>query len=194
MQKPKFLLQRSLKKKTRKKKPYIWDRYWSMVGSSCENWQKKWCLFGLEGGHDWVLKQWWFLRICVDSVTKGVRELPGNVQAAASFVPSRQAVTCFAIMTAAGVFFILMAFFMFLPVIVLFPQKFAISFTLGCLFIIGSFFALKGPKTQFLHMISKEVCFISSILGFGCHLYICKRERENDVMVVVVHTVVVWHV
>jgi hypothetical protein len=27
-------------------------------------------------------------------------------------------------------------------------------------------------------MISKEVCFISSILGFGCHLYICKRERE----------------
>jgi hypothetical protein len=27
-------------------------------------------------------------------------------------------------------------------------------------------------------MISKEVCFISSILGFSCHLYICKRERE----------------
>jgi hypothetical protein len=101
-----------------------------------------------------------------NSVTKGVRELPGNVQAAASFVPSRQAVTCFAIMTAAGVFFILMAFFMFLPVIVLFPQKFAISFTLGCLFIIGSFFALKGPKTQFLHMISKErLPFTAGFLG-----------------------------
>jgi hypothetical protein len=40
-------------------------------------------------------------------------------------------------------------------------------------------------------MISKEVCFISSILGFGCHLYICKRERENDLIVVVVHAVVV---
>jgi hypothetical protein len=28
-------------------------------------------------------------------------------------------------------------------------------------------------------MVSKEVCFISSILEFGCHLYICKRERER---------------
>ncbi len=41
MQKPKFLLQRSLKKEMRKNKPYIRDRYWSMVGSSCESWQKK---------------------------------------------------------------------------------------------------------------------------------------------------------
>jgi hypothetical protein len=90
------------------------------------------------------------------SVTNKVRELPANVQSAASFVPSRQALTAFFIMIAAGSFFIFMAFFMFLPVIVLVPQKFAISFTIGSIFIVGSFFALKGPKAQFYHMISKE--------------------------------------
>ena len=79
------------------------------------------------------------------------------MQSAASFVPSRQALTAFFIMIAAGSFFIFMAFFMFLPVIVLVPQKFAISFTIGSIFIVGSFFALKGPKAQFYHMISKEV-------------------------------------
>jgi hypothetical protein len=104
------------------------------------------------------------------SVTKGVRELPGNVQSAAQFVPSRQAMTVFAIMVAAGVFFMFMAFFLFLPVIGLFPQKFAICFTIGCIFMMGSFFALKGPKTQFYHMISKErlpftAGFIGSMAG-----------------------------
>jgi hypothetical protein len=53
---------------------------------------------------------------------------------------------------------------LFLPVMVVLPQKFAICFTLGCLFIMGSFFALKGPKTQFLHMISKEVIASFSIM------------------------------
>lgn len=63
----------------------------------------------------------------------------------------------FGLLLATGVFFIFMAFTLFLPVIVLVPQKFALCFTLGCGFIIGAFFALKGPKNQFLHMSSKEV-------------------------------------
>ena len=90
-------------------------------------------------------------------VSKGVRELPGNVQTAATSMPSRKAITYFGLMLASGVFFIFIAFTLFLPVIVVLPQKFAICFTLGCLFIMGSFFALKGPRNQFLHMISKEV-------------------------------------
>lgn len=93
-------------------------------------------------------------------VKNGVQSATANVQSAAQFVPSRQALTAFAIMIAAGSFFIFMAFFMFLPVIVLVPQKFAISFTIGCIFMVGSFFALKGPKAQFYHMISKEVSII----------------------------------
>uniref|UniRef100_A0A6N2KZ06 Vesicle transport protein n=1 Tax=Salix viminalis TaxID=40686 RepID=A0A6N2KZ06_SALVM len=49
-------------------------------------------------------------------------------------------------------------------------NKFAICFTLGCGFIIGSFFALKGPKNQLAHMSSKEripftLGFIGSMVG-----------------------------
>ncbi|KAL0549954.1 hypothetical protein IC582_014449 [Cucumis melo] len=88
----------------------------------------------------------------------------------------------FGLFLATGVFFIFIAFTMFLPVMVLMPQKFAICFTLGCCFIIGSFFALKGPKNQLAHMFSKErlpftVIFIGSMLGtlyvsMGLHSYI----------------------
>lgn len=74
----------------------------------------------------------------------------------------------FGLFMATGVFFIFMAFTLFLPVIVLVPQKFAICFTLGCSFIIGSFFALKGPKTQFAHMFSMEVFLIPFISCLWC--------------------------
>nr|XP_023909126.1 protein transport protein SFT2-like [Quercus suber] len=62
----------------------------------------------------------------------------------------------FGLLLATGVFFVFISFTMFLPVMVLMPQKFAICFTLGCGFIIGSFFALRGPSNQLAHMSSKE--------------------------------------
>ncbi|KAK9689584.1 hypothetical protein RND81_09G069000 [Saponaria officinalis] len=89
-------------------------------------------------------------------VTKGVRELPGNLQSATSNVPSGKALMYFGLLLAAGVFFVFIAFTMFLPVMVLMPQKFAICFTLGCGFIVGSFFALRGPSNQLAHMSTKE--------------------------------------
>ncbi|KAF6164058.1 hypothetical protein GIB67_037824 [Kingdonia uniflora] len=89
-------------------------------------------------------------------VSKGVRDLPGNLQSATSNVPSGKSLTYFGFLLGAGVFFVFIAFTMFLPVMVLMPQKFAICFTLGCVFIIGSFFALKGPKNQLQHMLSQE--------------------------------------
>lgn len=89
-------------------------------------------------------------------VTKGVKELPGNFQYATSSVPSGKSLLYFGVFLAVGVFFIFIAFTMFLPVIVLVPQKFAICFTIGCTLIVGSFFALKGPKNQLAHMFSKE--------------------------------------
>ncbi|KAA8523527.1 hypothetical protein F0562_009950 [Nyssa sinensis] len=103
-------------------------------------------------------------------VSKGVRDLPGNLQSATSHVPSGKSLMYFGLLLATGVFFVFIAFTMFLPVIVLVPQKFAICFTLGCSFIIGSFFALKGPKSQFVHMSSKErlpftLGFIGSMVG-----------------------------
>ncbi|XP_031274472.1 protein transport protein SFT2-like [Pistacia vera] len=89
-------------------------------------------------------------------VSKGVRELPGSFQSATSNVPSGKSLMYFSLLLAAGVFFVFIAFTMFLPVIVLVPQKFAICFTVGCALIVGSLFALKGPKTQLAHMFSKE--------------------------------------
>ncbi|XWS09611.1 hypothetical protein CRYUN_Cryun39dG0004500 [Craigia yunnanensis] len=103
-------------------------------------------------------------------VSKGVRDLPGNLQSATSSVPSGKAFIYFGLLLATGVFFVFIAFTMFLPVMLLMPQKFAICFTLGCGFVIGSFFALRGPKNQFAHMSSKErlpftLGFIRSMVG-----------------------------
>lgn len=103
-------------------------------------------------------------------VSKGVRDLPGNIQSATSNVPSGRSLMYFGILLATGVFFVFIAFTMFLPVMVLMPQKFALCFTIGCSFIIGSFFALKGPKNQLAHMSTKErlpftLGFIGSMVG-----------------------------
>ncbi|KAB2086100.1 hypothetical protein ES319_A04G005600v1 [Gossypium barbadense] len=104
------------------------------------------------------------------SVSKGVRDIPGNFQSATSSVPSGKALLYFGLFLASGIFFVFIAFTMFLPVMVIMPQKFAICFTLGCGFIIGSFFALRGPKNQLAHMSSKErlpftLGFIGSMVG-----------------------------
>ncbi|KAI5674651.1 hypothetical protein M9H77_15015 [Catharanthus roseus] len=103
-------------------------------------------------------------------VSKGVKDLPGNFQSATSSIPSGKALLYFGLLLATGILFVFMAFMLFLPVIVLVPQKFAICFTLGCGLIIGSFFALRGPKNQFSHMSSKErlpftLGFIGSMIG-----------------------------
>lgn len=76
-------------------------------------------------------------------MSKGVRDLPGNFQSAASTMPSGKSIMYFGLFLATGIFFIFISFTMFLPVMVVMPQKFAICFTLGCIFIIASFFCFK---------------------------------------------------
>nr|AGV54804.1 transport protein SFT2-like protein [Phaseolus vulgaris] len=107
-------------------------------------------------------------------VSKGVRDIPGNFQSATSNVPSGKALVYFGLLLASGVFFVFIAFTLFLPVMVVMPQKFAICFTLGCGFIIGSFFALKGPKNQLTHMMSMErLPFTLAFLGsMGGTIYV----------------------
>ncbi|KAG6544244.1 hypothetical protein Mapa_014347 [Marchantia paleacea] len=104
-----------------------------------------------------------------NSVTSRVRELPGSVSSVTTNMPSTKQIMYFGLLLAVGVFFVFLAFALFLPVMALMPQKFAITFTLGCLFIMGSFFALKGPKAQLLHMISKErLPFTCAFLASMC--------------------------
>lgn len=119
----------------------------------------------------------WFLQLVPEfndyRVSKGVRDIPGKLQSATSSMPSGKALMYFGLLLASGVFFIFIALTMFLPVMVLMPQKFPSCFTLGCGFIIGSFFALRGPQNQLAHMSSMEVCYII-IYSMSC--FTAKRE------------------
>eukprot|EP00850_Spirogloea_muscicola_P013358 SM000090S24320 [mRNA] locus=s90:236080:236829:- [translate_table: standard] len=90
------------------------------------------------------------------TVQRTAKELPGNIQSAAAVMPSRQALATFGVLVAAGAFFISLAFAVFLPFLVLAPQKFALSFTLGCALVMASFFALKGPMVQLRHMTAPD--------------------------------------
>lgn len=101
--------------------------------------------------------------------SKGVRGLPGSFQSSTSSVPSGKSLMYFGLFLASGIFLVFIAFTIFLPVMVIMPQKFAICFTMGCAFIIGSFFALKGPKNQLYHMISRErLPFTIGFVGSMC--------------------------
>lgn len=112
-------------------------------------------------------------------VSKGVRDIPGSLSSATSSMPSGKSLMYFGLLLASGVFFIFIAFTMFLPVMVLMPQKFAISFTLGCGFIIGSFFALRGPQNQLAHMTSMEVYTLTLIIIVSEALNPKKKKRER---------------
>ncbi|GAX74841.1 hypothetical protein CEUSTIGMA_g2287.t1 [Chlamydomonas eustigma] len=91
------------------------------------------------------------------SVSKGVSSSVSILPTAESFsIPSGQQLMFFFSFLAAGGVFLLLAFTIFLPVIILSPSKFALSFTLGCLCIMAGFSALRGWKQQLAHMISKE--------------------------------------
>ena len=71
-------------------------------------------------------------------------------------MPSSTQFTYFFAMFAAGVVFLVLAFSIFLPVIILAPAKFALCFTLGSALCMAAFLTLKGWRTQLHHMFSAE--------------------------------------
>lgn len=71
-------------------------------------------------------------------------------------MPSSTQFTYFFAMFAAGVVFLVLAFSVFLPVIILAPAKFALCFTLGSALCMAAFLTLKGWRTQLHHMFSAE--------------------------------------
>ena len=71
-------------------------------------------------------------------------------------MPSSMQFTYFFAMFAAGVVFLVLAFSVFLPVIILAPAKFALCFTLGSALCMAAFLTLKGWRTQLHHMFSAE--------------------------------------
>ena len=71
-------------------------------------------------------------------------------------VPGTTQWVYFAALAGSGALFLLLAFFIFLPMIILSPSKFAITFSLGSALILASLGALKGWREMFGHMASKE--------------------------------------
>ena len=71
-------------------------------------------------------------------------------------MPSGTQLAYFAAIAGAGAFLLLVAFFLFLPVMILRPHKFALTFSLGSGLILASIGALRGWKAQAQHMLSKE--------------------------------------
>lgn len=89
-------------------------------------------------------------------------------------IPSSQQLVYFFSFLAAGAVFLTLAFLLFLPVIILSPSKFALSFTLGCLCIMAGFIQLRGWKQQLQHMMSADRLPYS--LG-GCGLWGDQRQH-----------------
>ena len=71
-------------------------------------------------------------------------------------MPSTQQWAYFLAFLAAGMVFMAIAFVVFLPLIIVAPGKFAITFTLGSALVMGGFAALRGFRQQAMHMISRE--------------------------------------
>ncbi|KAK9803362.1 hypothetical protein WJX73_008808 [Symbiochloris irregularis] len=88
----------------------------------------------------------------------GAQGLGAQVQGGIAGVqmPTTSTYVYFAAILGAGLIFLLLAFTLFLPVIMLAPAKFAICFTIGSGLVMASFVTLKGWKGQLQHMMTKE--------------------------------------
>eukprot|EP01026_Neomeris_dumetosa_P024935 TRINITY_DN2059_c1_g1_i5.p3 TRINITY_DN2059_c1_g1~~TRINITY_DN2059_c1_g1_i5.p3 ORF type:complete len:233 (-),score=11.08 TRINITY_DN2059_c1_g1_i5:456-1154(-) len=101
-------------------------------------------------------------------VSSGVSSVYGS--GSASTIPSSRQFVYFGFLMGGGLLFLTIAFTIALPMLVISPSKFAISFSLGCLCILLAFSSLRGWKTSLHHMMSRErlpftAGYIASVLG-----------------------------
>ena len=75
---------------------------------------------------------------------------------AQSSMPNTMNFTWFLALLGAGLLFTVLAFSLFLPIIILAPSKFAICFTIGSALIMSAFVSLRGWRGQLAHMLSAE--------------------------------------
>lgn len=57
--------------------------------------------------------------------------------------------------------FLALSFFVFLPMILFAPSKFATAFTLGSVLVITAFAMLRGPRTIFNQLVSRDKAIFS---------------------------------
>ncbi|CAM9958640.1 unnamed protein product [Pylaiella littoralis] len=85
-----------------------------------------------------------------------------------------------------SVFFFVLAFVVGLPTIVLKPSKFALTFTLGSLFFMGSFAMLKGPTVHLKSMLARDRLpfSLAYVASMGSTLYACLVLQSFVIVVV----------
>ena len=71
-------------------------------------------------------------------------------------MPNTQQFAYFFAFIGSGLVFMIIAFSVFLPLIVVAPSKFALSFTVGSFLVMAGFAALRGLKQQASHMLSAQ--------------------------------------
>jgi hypothetical protein len=69
----------------------------------------------------------------------------------------------FVIALVGGIVFIALSLFVFLPMLLFVPSKFATSFTLGSILFIVAFAMLRGPRTVFRQLVSPDKAIFSVI-------------------------------
>ena len=77
-------------------------------------------------------------------------------------MPSANQLVYFATLLASGIAFLIMAFTVFLPVVILAPSKFAVCFTAGSSLILSAFAALRGWRNQLEHMLTSDRIFFTT--------------------------------
>lgn len=98
-------------------------------------------------------------------------------------MPTTQQFAYFFAFVGAGLVFMVIAFSIFLPVIVIAPSKFALSFTLGSLLVMSGFAALRGLKQQASHMFSAARLPFTAGLAWQCyhdHQLVCLSSQAWD--------------
>ena len=113
-------------------------------------------LDGSKAAHD---RGFWWAGLLFNTLTLRVRldtessPVPCSAQ---SSMPNTMNFTWFLALLGAGLLFSILAFSLFLPIIILAPSKFAICFTIGSALIMSAFVSLRGWKGQLAHMFSTE--------------------------------------
>lgn len=99
-----------------------------------------------------------FFSSSLSRVTNGVQGISSgmNAQVSSLQMPSSTQLAYFAAFLGSGVIFLVLAFTIFLPVIMLAPSKFAICFTIGSVLVLSAFVSLRGWRHQLTHMFSAD--------------------------------------
>lgn len=93
-------------------------------------------------------------------------------------MPSTQQFAYFFAFIGSGLVFMIIAFSVFLPLIVVAPSKFALSFTIGSILVMAGFAALRGLKQQASHMLSAQRLPFTAGMSHLCAAYSCSHSIQ----------------